>query len=220
MEAKYKKSYADRLKFLVIECGLINSRGQIAWSKIARALHISQETMRRWQNPMSKYYKEEFAQAVKDAQESVELGRIKRSMIDKAKGYTKKKVVKEVRIEGPMRPRKLGSYSKSALLRYAKKYLKKKIDSKLTRDEVLHEIDLTLAKLSKEVIKTSREETEKITGDVQAAKLVTSNIGSLEDRWYEKQQVGFDPKDKLEIEINVNEITDKHKSEQKAKAGV
>jgi len=54
------------------------------------------------------------------------------------------------------------------------------------------------------------EEKEKIMGDVPAAKLVVANMGPAEKRWFDKQQIGNLPGEKLEIEINVNEVEPKH----------
>jgi hypothetical protein len=91
----YHKIYAEKLKLLVIACGLVNRRGQPAWKKIAEVLNKSEKTLQRWRDPRSNYYQKEFAEAAKEAEEAAETGQIKRSMIDKAKGYILRKVVRE-----------------------------------------------------------------------------------------------------------------------------
>lgn len=54
---------------------------------------------------------------------------------------------------------------------------------------------------------------EKILGDVQAAKIVLANLGPKEKRWYDKQQVGFAPDEKLEININFEQLNGSDKQD-------
>lgn len=99
---KYKDSNPAILKMMVIEQGLVNRKGEIAWKKVAKILSVTQESLRRWRNKLisgkpNKYYKPAFADAAVACAEEVEAGRIKRSLIDRAKGFVLKKTVKETR---------------------------------------------------------------------------------------------------------------------------
>lgn len=90
---KYKSEFAERVKFLICEAGLLNQRGQIAWERIGKVLGISPRMMKRWRNPLDAYYHKEFAEAVSQAQEAIDADQIKHSMIERAKGYTRTKTV-------------------------------------------------------------------------------------------------------------------------------
>jgi hypothetical protein len=97
-ESKYKPQFAETLKMLVVECGMLNNRGEIAWSKIAKYLGVGRETLRNWRDPSKpRHFKAEFAAAVKEAIEAVNADQIKRSMIQRAQGYTQVKKITEVR---------------------------------------------------------------------------------------------------------------------------
>lgn len=95
-QPKYKPEFAERVKFLICEAGLLNQRGQIAWERIGKVLGISPRMMKRWRNSLDTYYHKEFAEAVSQAQEAIDADAIKRSMIAKAKGYTRKLVVQKL----------------------------------------------------------------------------------------------------------------------------
>lgn len=90
--SKYRPHFPDMLRMLVIECGLVNREGAIAWSKIAKAMNASVESLRNWRDPRKKkLYKKEFAKAAKEAREATDAGNIKRSLIQRAKGYIRTK---------------------------------------------------------------------------------------------------------------------------------
>ena len=59
---------------------------------MAKYLKVSTKTLQRWRDrSVKKHYKPEFAAAVKEATAAVDTERIKRSMIDRAKGYVRVK---------------------------------------------------------------------------------------------------------------------------------
>jgi transposase-like protein len=153
----YNKSYAQKVIILVKELGCVNQRGQIAWEKIAKILDVSVQTIKRWRDPLSEYYKKDFAEAVKKATESVELDKIKRSMVQKAKGYTRIKVTKELKGRG-----------------------------------------------KKKKLQITKTETEKITGDVAAAKLCAANMGPEDERWTDKSEINIPGGIKLNMNIKKN----------------
>jgi hypothetical protein len=82
---------------LVVDCGLINRKGEIAWSRVARALVVSVSLLRRWRSPQDKAYKPEFRQAGLDAGDAVQLGKIKLSMIRRAQDHTEVTKITELR---------------------------------------------------------------------------------------------------------------------------
>jgi len=99
---KYQASYAERALFLIVELGLVNARGGIAVTKLAKALGVTAKTIRQWRKADGEYYKNEFAKALKTAAESIECGDIKRSMIDRAKGYKRTRKTYEKNKKGRM----------------------------------------------------------------------------------------------------------------------
>lgn len=105
----------------MVECGLVNSRGEIAWSKIARWFEVSTKTLDRWKDPMSKYYHRDFHEAFLAAQEALEVGQVKLAVIDRAKGFTQVKTVREPVLVGPSAP-PLSSLGKPELTEYGKRF--------------------------------------------------------------------------------------------------
>lgn len=68
-QSKYSNRFAKDIYWLVVECGLINSRNQIAWTKIAKIWDVHNSLIRRWLNPKDRdYYKPEFTKQVRKAQ--------------------------------------------------------------------------------------------------------------------------------------------------------
>ena len=88
---KYKEHYPGLLITLVVECGLVNRQGEIAWKRIAKVMNASVPTLTNWRNPQSKYYHSEFRLAALAARAAVESNAIKHSMILRAKGYIRVK---------------------------------------------------------------------------------------------------------------------------------
>jgi hypothetical protein len=94
---KYHPSHAELAKMMIVELGAVNNRGEVAWGKIAKLLRVSVETLRRWRTRSGPYYRADFAAAVTQAIEEIDAGKIKRSMIQRAQGYTQRRTVTEIR---------------------------------------------------------------------------------------------------------------------------
>lgn len=207
---KYHKSIPARVKFLIVEASLLNSHGQIAWVKIAKSLGVSISTLRRWRDPLSEYYHKSFAKAVTEAQEAIDAGSIKRSMIIRAQGFTQRKITKEPKLTGLIRP-PLSSMNKPELVKFAKKKLKLRIKEKMTKSQLILAIDETLEKATKEVMAVTKKETTTMAGDVQAAKLVLGNIGPEDERWKEKAELELTVPVGVTFNIKKNYDSDKDK---------
>ncbi|MHC4538660.1 MAG: hypothetical protein ACYTEK_22810 [Planctomycetota bacterium] len=81
-QSKYNRRFAKNVHWMIVECGLVNSRGQIAWKKIAKIWGVSESLIRRWLNPLDgDYYKADFAASVNQAVEALDLGSLKRDTI-------------------------------------------------------------------------------------------------------------------------------------------
>ena len=52
---------------------------------------------------------------------------------------------------------------------------------------------------TKKVMVTTRQEEERVLGDIAAAKLVLSNMGPKDKRWLQKQEVGIEAKSIADI---------------------
>ena len=94
---KYRPSYPGRVKLLIIEMGTVNKRGEPAWGRVATLLGVNIKTIERWRKCSGPHYHEEFADACDEAIEAVDAAKIKRSMIERAQGYTQTKKVTEMR---------------------------------------------------------------------------------------------------------------------------
>lgn len=88
---------AERVKLLIIDLGVVNKRGEPAWGKIAKLLGVTNAMILQWREKRGPYYHEKFAEACEEAIEAVDAAKIKRSMIDRAQGYTQTKRVTEMR---------------------------------------------------------------------------------------------------------------------------
>lgn len=181
---KYHKSIPERVKILIVEASLLNRHGKIAWEKVAKSLGVSISTLRRWRDPLDKYYHKNFAKAVSEAQEAIDAGAIKRSMIVRAKGFTQIKVTKEPKLVGPKIP-PLSSMNKPELIKLAKKLKIKKAEN-MTKSQLILAIYECLEEASKLVMSVTKKETTTMAGDVQAAKLALGNIGPEDKRWRDK----------------------------------
>ena len=102
--AKYQPMYVELVKMYIIELGAVNSRGEIAWGRIAKVMGLNVETLRRWRTISSPYYKQDFAIAVTQAVEEIDTGRIKAGQIIQSQKHILHRVYRELRIRGPQMP--------------------------------------------------------------------------------------------------------------------
>lgn len=193
-ESLYTPELADKARQLIIEAQLIKSNGELHYSKLARLLEVPGRTFNRWRNAGSQYYKPELVKALAAAHEElvegIDLGEIKRSMIQRAKSYTNTKTIKERMVRGPKMPAMSGMDKKGLLLAGLK--LGAKVDKSMTRGVLRVTIAEEVVRQTKEVLVTTKQEITKMHGDVAAGRLVTPNIGPKDKRWI--------PQAKLEVE--------------------
>lgn len=171
---------------LVVEMGAVNNRGEIAWTKVARAMGLSAETLRRWRTESSGYYQPDFAAMVDDVVPLVESGQVKRAFIDRAKPHAVVKITRELRTQGPKRPPE--SMRKALLIRYAAEVLHLELDESLKKDELLYEIDRAIAAQTTQELVVTKRETQRSMGDNTAGTLVAANYGPPEERWRQKTE--------------------------------
>jgi hypothetical protein len=186
IKTKYTPEAPELLIMLVVECGMVNSRGEIAWGKVARAMGVSEMTLHNWRNPQKpETYHKEFHQAAKMARESVDAAQIKRGIIDLAKPHYEYDRTQELRKVGPTAPPK--HWYKDDLIEWADTYLDLEIDPTMTKPQVIAAIARECFELTEEKLVTVKERRKKVV-DVGAAKLALPNIGPLEERWIEKTE--------------------------------
>jgi len=190
-ESLYSPELAVRARQIIIEAQLIKTDGNLHYAKIARILHIPSRTFSRWRNSNSQYYKPEFVQALAEAHdellENLQSGKIKQAMIKRALPYTRIKKTKERMVKGPKMPAMSGMDLKG--LRLAALKLGIQVDKTMTRGILKVKIAAEVVKQTEEVMVTTRQEEERMHGDVAAAKLVLPNIGPKDKRWTEKTDV-------------------------------
>lgn len=193
-ESLYSPKLAAKAKQIILEAQLIKSDGSLHYTKIARILGVPARTFSHWRNPESKYYKPEFAKALKETHEELlegmQVGRIKQAMIKRASSYTNIKTIKEKVVRGPKMPA-MSSMDKKGLLLSAIK-LGIQVSKTMTRGVLKVKIAEEIVKQTKEVLVTTRQEIMRMHGDVNAAKLVLPNIGPKDTRWV--------PQAKLDVE--------------------
>jgi len=182
---------------LIMEMGAVNNRGQIAWSKIAKALGVSDQTLHNWRTQSSGYYQPDFAAMVDEIIPIVEAGQVKRDMITRSKQHAVVKITREIRVRGPKSPRE--SMRKALLVRYAREVLSLELDESLRKDEMLYEIERKIAALTTEELVVVKRETQKSMGDNTAAALVAANYGPENERWRSKTDT--DVKHSGEVQI-------------------
>ena len=187
---KYEPEFADRAYFFCAETGVISK------AKLAKLLGTNRRTIVRWLDPEGDQYQKDFADALKKAQEGIDSGAIKQSIIKRAQDHTETRVYRELQRVGPKLPD--WSLSKKGLILYAEEVLKLEISGKLTKDEIRVKIEVAVEKKTTEAMKRVREEDTKQHGDVAAARLVLPNIGPEKERWTEKQK----------LDVNVTSLAD------------
>lgn len=170
---------------LIVELGCVNNRGEIAWSKIAKALGISIETLRRWRMESSGYYQPDFASMLDEIVPKVELGQVKRAFIERSKPHAVVKITRELRRRGPERPPQ--SMRKGLLVRYAKEVLGLSLPERMREDVMRYEIDKAIRAQSTEELVVTKRETQRNMGDNTAGAMVAANYGPPEERWRNRE---------------------------------
>ncbi len=200
---KYEKNYIARVRKVILEFALLNDRGELAYSKIALALDVSYSTLRKWKNPKDEHYQPLFADAMKAAEkelhELIDLGQVKQAIIQRARGTAKKfKKTKELQNNGPIKP-SFSMLSKKDLVEYARKVLGLKLKATFTKGGMIWRIEEAIVKQTKSRMVITSVVEEKLPPDVAAGKLVTTNIGPVEQRWTEKQRVDIESESLVDI---------------------
>lgn len=196
-EKKYNASYAKRVKILVIELGAVNLRGEVAWTKIAKALGIGVETIRNWRKESGPYYHKEFADACEEAIEAADLGKIKRDTITAAGRHVKHRRTRELRSIGPKPPK--STYTKALLVRYAAEVLKPplKLNIKSRKVELMYEIERAIEEQTKGEMQVVKIESQEIFGEPAARTIALTNLGPPEKQWMGKEGRVHDVSDPL-----------------------
>jgi len=192
---KYQPRYVELVKMYIIELGAINSRGEIAWGRIAKVMGLNVETLRRWRSKSSPYYKQDFAIAVTQAVEEIDTGRIKAGQIVQAQKHILHRIYRELRIKGPKMPP--SNYTKAFLVRYANDILKLKLNMKMTIPEIRYKLDRRIEELAKEEMVIVRKESIEVDPSPAAVKNVLTNTGDPKKRWNFKDVHEIDPGDPL-----------------------
>ena len=178
---KYHSSYTERVKMMIVDLGAVNSRGEIAWSRIAKLLGVSVETLRRWRKRSGPYYKQDFAIAVTQAVEEFDTDRIKAGQIIQSQKHILHRVFRELRVRGPQMPS--SDYNKALLIRYADVVLKLSLNMKMTIPEMRYRLERRVEELTKEELVIVRKVSIEVDPHLAAVKLVLMNLGKKEERW-------------------------------------
>ena len=193
-ETLYNPELAERAKSIIIEAQLIKADGSLHYMRLAKILGVPSRTMSHWRNAASQYYQPAFVKALtaahKELLESLQAGKIKRAMVQRATSYTNVKTIKEKVVRGPKVPA-MSSLDKKALQLIAIK-LGVKIDKVMTKGILRVKIAEEVMNQTKEVLVTTRQEVMRMHGDPSAAKLALPHLGPKDERWV--------PQEKLEVE--------------------
>ena len=192
---KYHSSYPERVKMMIVDLGAVNSRGEIAWSRIAKLLGVSVETLRRWRKRSGPYYKQDFAIAVMQAVEEFDTDRIKAGQIIQSQKHILHRVFRELRVRGPQMPPNW--FTKPYLIQYADEVFDLELDPKMTIKEMRCECELRIEELTKEELVIVRKVSIEVDPNPAAVKLVLMNLGKKEERWTFKERHEIDTSDPL-----------------------
>ncbi len=201
-KGRYQPKTIAQVEMLVLECGLVNSRGTIAWSQIATYLGVTAESIRRWRDPLHKNYKPEFAEAVELIQAEVDTGKTKRDCITQSHRHTLSKRIRELRTVGPKPPP--ADYTKPLLLRYSAEVLGLALSPRLRVNEIKREIKLAIEDQTVAKMVTVREVVQDVDPHPEARKAVFRNMGR--EKWNMKDEL--ETTGVTSIEITVNEVTE------------
>lgn len=200
-ESLYTDELAEQAKEIIISLQLIKPDGSLHYTNIAKVLKVPSRTFSSWRNAGSQYYKPKFVKALGAARdelmEGLQSGKIKQAMIKRALPYTRIKKTKERMVVGPKMPA-MGGMDKRGLQLAAVK-LGLQVDDKMTRGVLKVKIAEEIVRQTNEEMVTTRQEEERMHGDVAAAKLVLPHIGPKEKRWVPKLEMEVEGKSLADI---------------------
>ncbi len=199
-KSSYKPEYAKRVKELIMELVPLNSKGELACGKIAKALGVPARTMQEWRNPYSKHFKPDFAAAINESElrmrANIDLGLINANVVLRAQGYKERIKTFEPVVEGPELPA-FSRYTKDDLINYAKSFLGLDLKTTMKKGAIEIAIRERVEEMTTEKMKVVRIVEKTIPSDIAAAKYCNQNLGDPDKRW----------KDKKVTELDVNEET-------------
>ncbi len=201
-KGRYQPGTIAKVEMLVLECGLLNKRGEIAWSRIARYLGVTVEAIRHWRDPIHDNYHADFARAVKELEAEVDTGKTKRDCVTQSHRHKLTKRIRELRKLGPEPPP--ADYTKPLLLRYSAEVLGLTLSRRLRVKEIKREIDRAIKDQTVEKMVTVTEIIQEVDPHPEARKAVLRNMGS--EKWNMKDQL--ESSGVTSIEITVNEVTE------------
>lgn len=184
-KGKYDVKFIEKVRMLVLQCGMINRRSEIAWSKIAQCLSVTTESIRRWRDPLEDTYKKEFAEAVAGLKTEVAVGKIKRDTVTASGRHLRFKKTYEAQTIAPKPPK--AAYRKQELILYAKATLKLKLSESMTKSEMLFRITGEIEKQTKTKMVEVGKVVQEVYGEPAARALALANMGPVEDRWLAKE---------------------------------
>lgn len=199
-ETTYTPEMAVRVREIILEIKPLKDNGSLNLGQVARVMGIPQRTFSYWTDPNSEYFKYEFFKALTAAHEElcelIDLNKTQKAMISRSQPYTRKRITKELRKRGPDMPA-LSKMKKPAMQRFAKR-IGVVFTKKMTVPALTELIKDKIESNTVEELVIVKEETERMHGDVAAARLVVSNIGPKDKRWT----------DKSEVNLQVNSLAD------------
>ncbi|MDD5328070.1 MAG: hypothetical protein PHY02_09720 [Phycisphaerae bacterium] len=177
---KYKKEFLTILATYEDNPLALTDNGKISNTKLAKIFKVDKSTIGNWLTPGSGYYEPAFAKMIRRLQNVIYCGEIKESAIERAKKHKQHKFTyepKEVRVMLPP----LSKMGKKALLEYARYALKIKVDSKLTKPIIEHEIRTAAQGMIKTEMVVTKHEITDVPADPAAIKMVVPNIQPKDD---------------------------------------
>lgn len=98
-KSEYRPEFADRVRSYVDDPRSFIVRGMVSDTKLAALFGVSKETVRKWRRRVpgrENEYQPDFAAACRMIQDAVDTDAVKRSMVERAKGYVQRKVERRV----------------------------------------------------------------------------------------------------------------------------
>ena len=195
----YNPEMADRVRVVILEIKPIKDNGTLHYGQIARVMGITQISFSRWRDPESQYYKPDFVKALtaagEELNELIDLGKIKRAMINRAQPYKRTRTTRELRPVGPAKP---DNYEKATLRDYCTVNNIEFDDTDLVVD-LKYKIRGFIDENTVEEMIPVKIEEEMMHGDVAAARMCTENIGPKEKRWNSKLNLSVEPESIADI---------------------
>lgn len=184
---KYQAKFCELVPKLVLKCGMVNTRGRIAWDRVATFLRIDARTIRRWLNPSEPVYHSDFAEAVEKLIEEVDTGRTKRDQVTVSGRHRLHSRNFEMAQIGPMPPK--WGWPKRVLLLYASEVLGVALAPSLLKPDLEYEIAYELnAQTQKKRCETTSGWRD-VDPNQDAVKLILKNLGDPKHRWNIKDEV-------------------------------